>query len=228
MGLFAAQFFYSIMQDVMQDDEHIDKPRRWGCVILYMYSVSLGNWPRYNRACVLLVEVGVDSREKVDTGFAVQGLVSGAEAARQCFEQCCSWSATVLLGIASQPRCSRPLPLTTTPSNFHHVSATFSCFARAERVQNAGSRVKSPTLPAACDCDRSRCNYSGGEEGAGGQSFQTPDAYCIVHIVDFGRGIGSMTAPPRRRNLVYAKFIVDYEDLKKTELRSNCRGAIVP
>lgn len=64
MGLLAAQLFFSVMQDVMQDDERIDKQRRRNCVILCMYFVSLGNWPRHNRSCVLLVEVGVVSREK--------------------------------------------------------------------------------------------------------------------------------------------------------------------
>lgn len=61
----------------------------------------------------------------------------------------------------------------------------FTAFARAERVRNSESRVKKPTLSAACDCDGSKCDCSRGEEGEEEQYFQTPDAYCIVHIVDF-------------------------------------------
>lgn len=50
----------------------------------------------------------------------------------------------------------------------------FTSFARAQRVQNSESRVKSPTLTAACDCDRSKCDSLGGEEGEAEQYFQNP------------------------------------------------------
>lgn len=98
---------------------------------------------------MLLVDVGVNSGCSV----ALHGLVSGAEAARQRFEPCCSSQAMPFLGIAPQQRCSRPRLLTTTPS-ISTISAT--SFARTERIWT-------PTSPAAVECKRVIVTWGGGK-----------------------------------------------------------------
>lgn len=169
-----------------------------------MYFVSLGNWPRYKRSCVLLVEVGVDSREKSGYGLCCARFSFRGRGGSPMFRAMLLMVSHGFSGNSVATEMQPTPPVDDDAFKFPPRLCYFASFARAKQVQISESRVQSPTLPAACDCDRSKCDCSGGEEGKE-QSFQTRDAYCIVHIVDIWRGIESIAAPPSfSGNLVWA------------------------